>query len=76
MKTYKRRYKELKSNAYMLIEGYRVQIRQANWHLGWKDLTDKEISSWSIARKMAINFAKELSQLFDYEWKKEYEEER
>ena len=76
MKTYKRRYRELKSEAYMLIEGYRVKIRQANWHLGWKDLTDEESFRWDIIRKMAISCAKELSQLFGYEWKKEYEEER
>lgn len=60
----------------MLIEGYRVQIRQANWYLGLKDITDEEGFRWYTIHKTAISCAKKLSQAIGYEWKKEYKEER
>ena len=70
---WKKKYEDLKFKIWLQIDSLRVQIRSANWHLGWDDIKDREQTE--LIKRACIVHAKELSELIDFEWKREYEEE-
>lgn len=69
-------FREVQGNIRLKIDELRLRIRILNWYLKWNDLSEEEINNWQILKKVYISRAKNYSKLINYEWKKEYEEEK
>ena len=49
----------------MLEDGIEVQLRQAEWHLGFNDLTEEEKIRWETLKKHCEYVLNEIKDIWD-----------